>query len=78
MTTLLGLLTGGSVAVPRYLFLVPAGLPSPAAVPTHLPITLPELLNLLAPPVFLVIIDAYIIHAASTSALYPFQFNLPI
>ncbi|WP_176506185.1 MULTISPECIES: LexA family protein [Pseudomonas] len=57
MTFILGPITGGSVAVPRYLFRVPAGFPSPAADHMEQPISLDELLNLRAPHIYLVRID---------------------
>jgi DNA polymerase V len=57
MTSILGPITGGSVAVPRYLFRVPAGFPSPAADHMEQPISLDELLNLRAPHIYLVRID---------------------
>lgn len=57
MTSILGLITGGSAAVPRYLFRIPAGFPSPAADHMEQPISLDELLNLRAPHIYLVRID---------------------
>ncbi|WP_409260769.1 LexA family protein [Pseudomonas putida] len=57
MTSILGPITGGSAAVPRYLFRVPAGFPSPAADHMDQPISLDELLNLRAPHIYLVRID---------------------
>lgn len=57
MTSILGPITGGNVAVPRYLFRIPAGFPSPAADHMEQPISLDELLNLRAPHIYLVRID---------------------
>ncbi|MFZ5936707.1 LexA family protein [Pseudomonas sp. HS6-2] len=57
MISILGPITGGSAAVPRYLFRVPAGFPSPAADHMEQPISLDELLNLRAPHIYLVRID---------------------
>jgi DNA polymerase V len=57
MTSILGPITGGSAAVPRYLFRIPAGFPSPAADHMEQPISLDELLNLRAPHIYLVRID---------------------
>lgn len=57
MTSILGPITGGGTAVPRYLFRVPAGFPSPAADHMEQPISLDELFNLRAPHIYLVRID---------------------
>ncbi|MFJ4155625.1 LexA family protein [Pseudomonas sp. NPDC089752] len=57
MPSILGPLSGGSVAVSRYLFHVPAGFPSPAADHMEQPISLDELFNLRAPHMYLVRID---------------------
>ena len=57
MTSILGPITFGSGAVPRYLFRIPAGFPSPAADHMEQPISLDELFNLRAPHMYLVRID---------------------
>lgn len=57
MTSILGPVATGCSAVPRYLFRVPAGFPSPAADHMEQPISLDELFNLRAPHMYLVRID---------------------
>ncbi|MFP5428958.1 MAG: LexA family protein, partial [Gammaproteobacteria bacterium] len=57
MTSILGPIASGGSALPRYLFRVPAGFPSPAADHMEQPISLDELFNLRAPHMYLVRID---------------------
>lgn len=57
MTAILGPIACGSASLPRYLFRVPAGFPSPAADHIEQPLSLDDLFNLRAPHMYLVRID---------------------
>lgn len=57
MTAILGPIACGSALLPRYLFRVPAGFPSPAADHMEQPLSLDDLFNLRAPHMYLVRID---------------------